>query len=71
MPLKVQKQGRESSQSIVRRFTQKLRRSGILVQVRKNRFRIRKESAQLQKRSALRREMKRQEYQELKKLGKV
>ena len=66
MPLKVQKQGRESSQSIVRRFTQKLRRSGILVQVRKNRFRIRKESAQLQKRSALRREQKRQEYQDLK-----
>lgn len=71
MPLKVQKQGRESSQSIVRRFTQKLRRSGILVEVRKKRFRVREESAQLQKRSALRREQKKQEYQKLKKLGKL
>ena len=71
MPLKVQKQGRESSQSIVRRFTQKLRRSGILVEARKRRFLKRPESAQLQKRSALRKEQKKQEYQELRKLGKL
>ncbi|NQU82898.1 MAG: 30S ribosomal protein S21 [Parcubacteria group bacterium] len=71
MPLKVQKQGRESSQSIVRRFTQKLRRSGILVEARKNRFYKRTQSAQLRKRSALRRAKKKQEYTELKKLGKI
>lgn len=71
MPLKVQKQGRESSQGVVRRFTQKLRRSGILLEARKNRFKQRPESAQLRKRSALRRAGKREEYLELKKLGKI
>jgi len=71
MPLKVQKQGRESSQGVVRRFTQKLRRSGILLEARKNRFQQRPESAQLRKRSALRRADKRSEYLELKKLGKL
>jgi len=71
MPLKVQKQGRESSQGVVRRFTQKLRRSGILLEARKNRFQQRAESAQLRKRSALRRAGKRAEYLELKKLGKI
>lgn len=71
MPLKVERQGRESSQSIVRRFTQKLRRSGILLEARKNRFYQRPESPQLRKRSALRRARKKQEYIELKKLGKL
>jgi len=71
MPLKVQKQGRESSQGVVRRFTQKLRRSGILLEARKNRFKQRPESAQLRRRSALRRAEKRSEYLELKKLGKI
>jgi len=71
MPLKVQKQGRESSQGVVRRFTQKLRRSGILLEARKNRFQQREQSAQLRKRSALRRADKRSEYLELKKLGKL
>jgi len=71
MPLKVQKQGRESSQGVVRRFTQKLRRSGILYEARKNRFKQRPESAQLRKRSALRCAGKKEEYLELKKLGKL
>ena len=69
-PLKVEKQGRESSQSLIRRFSQKLRRSGLLLEARKNRFRQRPKSKQLKKRSALRRIKKKQEYARLKKMGR-
>ena len=70
MPLKVEKQGRESSQGTARRFTQKIRRSGILLEARKRRFKKRKVSPQLKKRSALRRVRKKAEFITLKKIGK-
>ena len=70
MPLKVEKQGRETSQNIARRFSQKLRRSGILFEARKRRFRQRPKSKQLFKRSALRRIEKKEEYMARKKLGR-
>ena len=70
MPLKVEKQGRESSQGTARRFTQKVRRSGILLEARKRRFKKREISDQLKKRSALRRVSKKAEFITLKKLGK-
>ncbi len=71
MPLEVKKQPRESSQNLVRRFSQKIRQSGILLEARKKLFRERKKSWQLKKRSALRREAKKREYEKLKKLGKI
>ena len=71
MPLEVKKQGRESSQGLVRRFSQKVRRSGILLEVRKRQFKSKKKSRQLSKRSALRREKKKEEYEKLKKSGKI
>ncbi len=70
MPLKVEKQGRESSQNLVRRFSQKLRRSGILFEARRRRFAQKPKSKQLLKRSALRRIAKKQEYLASKKLGR-
>ena len=71
MPLKVQKQNRESTQSLVRRFSQKMRKSGILLEARKKQFKRRKKSSQLKKRTALRREKLRSKYEKLKKLGKL
>ncbi|MDI6882958.1 MAG: 30S ribosomal protein S21 [Patescibacteria group bacterium] len=71
MPLRVQKQNRESSQNVIRRFSQKIRQSGILLEVRKRQFKGKKKSEQLKKRSALRREEKKREYEKLKKLGKL
>ncbi len=71
MPLKVEKQGKESSQGIVRRFTLKLRKSGVLYEARKRRFKTKPKTGQLKKRSALRREKKKQEYFEAKKMGKI
>jgi len=71
MPLRITKQGRESSQSLLRRFAQKVRQSGILLEARKRQFLEREKSRELKKRSALRREQKKREYEELKKMGKL
>jgi len=71
MPLKIQKQNRESTQSLIRRFSQKIRKSGILLEARKKQFKERNKSRQLKKRAALRREELRQRYEKLKKLGKI
>ncbi len=71
MPLEVKKKEKESSQNLIRRFTKSLRQSGILVRVRKTRFRGRKKSKEMRKRAALRREAMKKEYERLKKLGKV
>ncbi|PIR91733.1 hypothetical protein COS21_01990 [bacterium (Candidatus Gribaldobacteria) CG02_land_8_20_14_3_00_41_15] len=70
MPLKVQKQGKESSQSVIRRFTQKIRKSGILLQARKKQFKKRPKSKPLLKASALRRDAKKREFVEARKMGK-
>ena len=69
MPLKVKKQNNESSQNVVRRFSQKLRRSGILLQARKNRFHQKPSSRQMLKHSAIRRAVKKAEYAKMKKMG--
>lgn len=71
MPLKVQKQDRESTQGLIRRFSQKMRKSGILLEARKKQFKRRGKSSQLKKRAALRREELRKRYEKLKKLGKL
>ncbi len=70
MPLAVQKQGRESSQNLVRRFTQKFRKSGIVLEVRKKQFKKEKPSSTKRKVSALRRVAKKAEYEQMKKTGK-
>jgi|GEM_PF-703038 len=70
MPLRVQKQGKESSQNVIRRFTQRVRKSGILFEARSKQFKRRPKSKPLVKRSALRREIKKQEYLEMRKMAK-
>lgn len=71
MPLAVQKQGKETSQSLSRRFSQKMRKSGIVLEVRKRQFAKKTKSKQLLKRSALRRITKKQEYKDKQKMGKA
>jgi len=70
MPLQVQKQGKESPQNLIRRFTQKFRKSGIVLQVRKKQFKKNNPSAIKRKSSALRRIVKKAEYEQMKKFGK-
>jgi len=71
MNVEVKKQGREPTFNVIRRFTQKVRRSGILFEVRKRRFRTRPKSRNLTKRAALIKEKNRKKYEQLKKLGKL
>jgi len=70
MPLEVKKQERETSQSLIRRFTRSIQQSGILLRARRVRFKKKEKSEQMKKRAALRREEKKKEYEKLKKLGK-
>ena len=71
MPLEVKRQNRETSQSLVRRFTQRLQRSGTLIRARRNRFKTRIKSDGAKKKEALRRVELRVEYAKLEKLGKL
>jgi len=71
MALEVRKKERETAQSLVRRFTQRVQRSGILLKVKKNMFKKKEKSEQMQKRQALRKEELKQKYQKLQKLGEV
>jgi ribosomal protein S21 len=71
MPLEIKKEGRETSQNLVRRFSRRVKQSGILLRARKTRFKERPKSNEMKKRSALRREELRKEYEKLEKLGKV
>jgi ribosomal protein S21 len=69
MGIEAKKQERETSQSLIRRFTKRVQRSGVLRQARSNRYHKRSKSPQMKKRAALRREQLRKDYQRLKKLG--
>ncbi len=69
MPLEVKKKERENPQSLVRRFSKRVKQSGLLVRVRKKKYRRRTKSPQLKKRAALRREEKKKAYAKKKKMG--
>ena len=71
MALEVKKQNRETTQSLIRRFSRKIQQSGILYRARKIRFREKPKSEQMKKGSALRREEIKRKYEKLKKLGKI
>ena len=71
MPLEVKKEERESSQNLVRRFSKRLKSSGILLRARRTRFFERDKSQQMKKKSALRREELKKEYEKMEKLGKI
>ena len=56
MALEVRKRDRETSQSLVHRFSKVVRQSGVLLEVRSKQFHKRPKSALAKKMSALRRE---------------
>ena len=55
----------------MRRFTQKVRESGILIEAKKSQFFEKKQSKGQRRKSALEREGKRKTKMKLKKLGKL
>lgn len=71
MALEIKKEGRETSQSLARRFSRRMKQSGILLRARKMRFRGKTKSRQMKKRSALRREELKKEYEKMEKMGKA
>ena len=71
MAFEIRKQERENNQTLIRRFTKRLRESGILKTAKKSAFRTRENSKQVQRRTTLRRLEKRVEYEKAKKLGNI
>lgn len=69
MAFEITKHERETNQSLIRRFTKRLRESGILVGAKKAMFRQEEKSKQMLRRTALRRLEKRREYLKALKLG--
>lgn len=70
MPLEIKKKQGETSQSLIYRFTQRMRKSGILRRARDVRFQDRPLSPQLKKKAALRKEELKKEYEKMEKMGK-
>jgi len=70
MALEVKRKQKENVQNLVKRFSQKVRQSGILIQARKNRFHQSPKNQLAKKKAALRREQLKKEYEKMKKLGK-
>ncbi|HUZ92646.1 MAG TPA: hypothetical protein VNG29_01465 [Candidatus Paceibacterota bacterium] len=64
------KQG-ESGNSLLFSFTKRIKRSGVLKEARKRRFRGRAQSRLKRKRSAIHRDAKRKDFERQKKLGLI
>ncbi len=69
--IEVRKNPNENNSSVLRRFSRKIQESGIIRKVKGTRYNIRKESKLKVKNSALKRMARRQEIEQLKKLGKM
>jgi hypothetical protein len=69
--MKISKLTKETSQSLVYRFTRAIKSSGVLIEARKRKFRNRVKSNNLLKRAAVARIQKKAEYNKMKKLGKI
>jgi hypothetical protein len=67
MKFEIKKQERETTLSLIRRFTRRVRESGVLNRARKGRFYLRNKSETARKRSALRRIESRKEFEKLEK----
>jgi len=71
MALKVEKNKNEDPKNLVRRFSRRLRRTGILRQARQKQTHERSKSEQMKKRAALRRKELKEEYKKKRKLGEL
>lgn len=69
--VEVESKTSEQNPSVLRRFTQRVRNSGILKKARALRYRERPQSPYVKKKNALRRLERAREIERLKKLGKI
>jgi hypothetical protein len=63
------RQERETNQGLIRRFTRRLKDSGILINAKKSQFRKRAKSPQMTKRTVLRKLERKVEFEKQSKLG--
>lgn len=66
----VEKKDRETSESLIRRFSRRVQQSGVLQKARKTRFRAEEKSKQKKREEALYKIRIRKEIDKMKKLGK-
>ena len=71
MGFEIKKQNNETSQNLIRRFSKRIKQSGILIRARKSQKKHRAKSRQMRKKSALRREELRKEYELDRKISKI
>lgn len=67
----IKKQERETNQSLIRRFTKRLKDSGILLSAKKRQFRKRVKSDEVRKGIVLKRIERQKEEAKLRKLGRI
>jgi ribosomal protein S21 len=71
MALEIKKKQRENVQAMMRRFQKAVQQSGILLEARKRQFVKRTKSANMQKKSALRKTENRKKYEIIKKMKRA
>ena len=69
--VEVRKREKETTGSLLRRFTRKVQQSRILLEARGQAFRVRPKSKTKKRKDALKRDLKRREFNRLRKLGKA
>ena len=69
--MEVKRRPKETISMMMRRFSQKVRESGILVNAKKSRFQEKKISKNIRRRQALEKNKKRREKMRLKNLGRL
>ncbi|MFA5994101.1 MAG: hypothetical protein WC823_04025 [Parcubacteria group bacterium] len=68
--IEVKKKDRETSESLIRRFSRRVQQSGVLVKARKSRFRAEEESKSELRQGAMYRAQVKKVVDRLKKMGK-
>jgi len=68
--IEVKKKERETTESLIRRFSRRMQQSGVLMQVRRSRFKKEEKSKTKKKEEALYKIKIRKEIDKLKKMGK-
>ncbi len=71
MALKIEKKEKQSSRGLIRDFSRRVRRSGILARAKKKKYHKREKSNQIKKDKALRKIEKIKHYKKMKKLGRL
>ena len=69
--IEVKKNPNENNSSILRRFSRRIQESRIILNVKKNRYNVRKASKLKIKNSAIKKMTRRKEVEKLRKLGKM